>query len=84
MVFEFAKPRNIIITTPNREYNVVRENLMNGKLRHPDHRFEWTRAEFHAWSSDIASKFGYQVRFLPVGSEKDTVGSPTQMAVFSK
>jgi 3' terminal RNA ribose 2'-O-methyltransferase Hen1 len=84
VVFEFAKPRIIVITTPNREFNVTWETLPAGKFRHPDHRFEWTRKEFDTWCNDMAGKFGYQVRFLPIGTEKDTIGSPTQMAVFSK
>jgi len=84
VVFEFARPRIIIVTTPNREYNVFWENLMNGKLRHPDHRFEWTRQEFGYWCNKITDRFGYKIRFLPIGMEKEKIGSPTQMAVFSK
>jgi 3' terminal RNA ribose 2'-O-methyltransferase Hen1 len=82
VLFEFARPGNIVLTTPNREYNVVWENLADGKLRHPDHRFEWTRPEFHDWAEQMATRFHYAVRFLPVGPVHETLGSPTQMAVF--
>ena len=64
------------------EYNVRFETLPAGKLRHRDQRSEWTRAEFRAWSERVASRFGYAVRFLPVGPEDAEVGPPTQMSVF--
>lgn len=82
VLFEFARPRTIVLTTPNREYNVTWENVGTERLRHPDHRFEWTRAEFQAWAQDIATRFGYSVKFLSVGPEDETLGSPTQMSVF--
>jgi 3' terminal RNA ribose 2'-O-methyltransferase Hen1 len=82
VLFEFAKPRTVVLTTPNREYNVTWETLPAGKFRHPDHRFEWTRQEFHDWANGIAVRFGYAVRFLPVGPEQPDLGSPTQMGVF--
>jgi len=82
VVFEFAKPSTIILTTPNREYNVLWESLPADKLRHRDHRFEWTRQEFQAWATALAGRFGYAVRFLPVGPEDPAHGPPTQMGVF--
>ncbi len=84
MLFECAKPKSIVITTPNREYNVKWESLPAGKFRHRDHRFEWTRAEFQTWANGVATRFGYSVRFLPVGREDSSVGSPTQMGVFER
>ncbi len=65
VVFEFARPKTILITTPNQEYNVMWESLPAGQFRHADHRFEWTRAEFQNWSGRVASQHGYQVRFAP-------------------
>jgi 3' terminal RNA ribose 2'-O-methyltransferase Hen1 len=82
-LFEFAKPKTVVITTPNAEYNVKFETLPAGKFRHKDHRFEWTRAQFQSWAEAVAKKFGYTVQFLPVGPEDSTVGSPTQMGIFS-
>ncbi len=83
VVFECARPRTVIVTTPNVEYNVRFDTLPAGKLRHKDHRFEWARAEFQAWAGGVAERFGYSVRFAPVGPEDEEVGSPTQMGVFT-
>jgi 3' terminal RNA ribose 2'-O-methyltransferase Hen1 len=83
VLFEFARPQTVIVTTPNIEYNVKFETLPAGKLRHKDHRFEWTRQDFQSWGDAIAERFGYSVRFLPVGPEDPAVGSPTQMGIFA-
>lgn len=82
VLFEFARPATVVLSTPNREYNMMWDTLGPDKLRHDDHRFEWTRAEFQAWANDISQRFGYSVRFLPVGPEDEKVGPPTQMGVF--
>jgi len=84
VLFEFAKPGTVVLTTPNVEYNVKWESLPAGKMRHRDHRFEWTREAFQTWSNGISERFGYSVRFLPVGPYDPEVGPPTQMAVFEK
>jgi 3' terminal RNA ribose 2'-O-methyltransferase Hen1 len=84
VVFEFARPRIVVLTTPNREYNVMWENVGDSRLRHPDHRFEWTRQEFRAWAERVAQRHGYAVRFLPVGPMDEAVGAPTQMGVFER
>jgi 3' terminal RNA ribose 2'-O-methyltransferase Hen1 len=84
VLFECARPGHVVLTTPNREYNVKWETLPAGKFRHRDHRFEWTRAELQAWAGGVAARFGYTVRFLPVGPEDSAVGAPTQMAVFAR
>jgi len=82
VVFECARPTTVVVTTPNSEYNVKWEKLPAGQFRHRDHRFEWSRAEFQAWALEVANRFGYKVRFLPVGPVDSIVGSPTQMGVF--
>ncbi|MFI5893381.1 3' terminal RNA ribose 2'-O-methyltransferase Hen1 [Actinoplanes sp. NPDC051513] len=79
-VFGHAKPRAVVVTTPNAEYNIHYEGLTG--MRHSDHRFEWTRAEFQAWASKTADTYGYRVAFRPVGEEHETTGAPTQLAVF--
>lgn len=84
VVFEFAKPSTVVVTTPNSEFNVRFETLPEGRFRHRDHRFEWTRNEFAAWSDSVAAKFGYEVRRLPIGPLDPVVGSATQMAVFQR
>lgn len=83
VVFGEARPRTVIVTTPNVEYNVRFAGLAAGGFRHRDHRFEWTRADFVAWSERVARSFGYCVRRLSIGPEDREVGAPTQMAVFS-
>ena len=55
------KPNLLIVTTPNREFNVIFETIaglsekkeqayakegLSYKVRHEDHRFEYTREEF--------------------------------------
>ncbi|KYC36891.1 3' terminal RNA ribose 2'-O-methyltransferase Hen1 [Scytonema hofmannii PCC 7110] len=83
VLFEFAQPKIIIVTTPNIEYNIKFENLPAGKLRHKDHRFEWTRQEFQTWANSVAERFGYKLKFQSIGLDDPEVGSPTQMAVFT-
>jgi 3' terminal RNA ribose 2'-O-methyltransferase Hen1 len=82
VLFECARPGTVVLTTPNAEYNVRFESLAAGTLRHKDHRFEWTRAEFREWSDSVAVRFGYEVRLAAIGSHDPDVGAPTQMAVF--
>ena len=84
VLFEHAQPKAVIITTPNSEYNVKFASLPEGRFRHRDHRFEWTRSEFTTWATGIGERFGYQVRFVPVGPEDAAIGAPTQMGVFTK
>ncbi len=81
-VFAHAKPGLVIMTTPNAEYNALFENLPAGKFRHPDHRFEWTRAEFAAWAHAAAERFGYAVTFAPIGAVDEALGAPTQAGIF--
>jgi len=83
VVWEFAKPGTVVVTTPNREYNSKWASLPAGTVRHQDHRFEWTRAEFEAWANGVAERHGYSVCFQPIGPEDAELGAPTQMAVFS-
>lgn len=82
VLFEFARPQTVVLTTPNAEYNVKFETLPAGQFRHRDHRFEWTREQFQKWANGIAERFGYAVEFKPVGDEVQQVGAPTQMGVF--
>lgn len=83
VLFEFAKPSVVVLTTPNGEYNVNYANLPESGLRHEDHRFEWTRAEFRSWAGRVAEQFGYAVQFSEIGDVDETFGAPTQMGVFT-
>lgn len=85
VVFGTLKPRRVLVTTPNAEYNVVWSSLPTGKFRHHDHRFEWSRTEFQAWAQEVAARHGYQVTFGGIGEEdSEGHGTPTQMAVFDQ
>ncbi|MEV4614501.1 3' terminal RNA ribose 2'-O-methyltransferase Hen1 [Kitasatospora sp. NPDC049258] len=81
-VFGAARPAAVVVTTPNVEYNVRWESLPAGHVRHSDHRFEWTRAEFAGWAGEVARKYGYTYSLRPVGPADEEVGSPTQLALF--
>ncbi|MBT9394638.1 3' terminal RNA ribose 2'-O-methyltransferase Hen1 [Hymenobacter sp. NST-14] len=84
VVFARARPGSVLVTTPNADYNQRYETLAAGDFRHHDHRFEWTRAEFRAWSEAVAARHGYRVRLEPLGPEAAEVGAPSQMAVFER
>jgi 3' terminal RNA ribose 2'-O-methyltransferase Hen1 len=84
VVFQHARPRRLIVTTPNAEYNVMWPSLPAGKFRHGDHRFEWSRGQFQEWSRRAAEAFAYAVSFQGIGPERENVGSPTQMAIFDR
>ncbi|MBY0457256.1 MAG: 3' terminal RNA ribose 2'-O-methyltransferase Hen1, partial [Gemmataceae bacterium] len=84
VLFGCTRPRVVILTTPNREYNVRFEGLPAGKFRHADHRFEWTRAEFAAWAERVSAEYGYGVRIDPLGPVDAEVGAPSQMAAFTR
>jgi 3' terminal RNA ribose 2'-O-methyltransferase Hen1 len=84
VLFECARPKAAVVTTPNSEYNSRFEALPAGQFRHKDHRFEWSRQEFSRWAHGIAERFGYSVRFLPIGPEDSVAGAPTQMGIFTR
>ncbi len=84
VVFEFAAPKTVILTTPNREYNTNYVHMEAHALRHGDHRFEWTRAEFAAWTQHVCEAFGYTCEISGIGESDAQYGTPTQMGVFTK
>ena len=84
VIFEFAAPGTVIVTTPNREYNANYEHMEENSLRHTDHRFEWSREEFRNWTDHICEKFGYTCEIKGIGKEDPDCGSPTQMGVFTR
>jgi 3' terminal RNA ribose 2'-O-methyltransferase Hen1 len=81
-VFGAARPGAVVVTTPNAEYNVRYPTLEAGRMRHRDHRFEWTRPEFAAWATGVAERHGYTVSFRSVGEVDPEVGASTQLALF--
>jgi SAM-dependent methyltransferase len=83
-VFGAAAPATVVLTTPNAEYNVRYPDLPPGAFRHRDHRFEWTRRQFADWTAAVGERYGYGVRLLGVGDDDPEVGTPTQLAVFTR
>jgi 3' terminal RNA ribose 2'-O-methyltransferase Hen1 len=81
-VFADARPQTVIVTTPNSEYNALYGSLLANGMRHPDHRFEWTREQFQSWADAVAERHGYTVTFRPVGETDAQYGAPTQLALF--
>lgn len=81
-VFGRMRPGTVVITTPNQEYNEL-YGMPEGTFRHPEHRFEWTRAKFRDWARGLAARNGYRVRFEGIGEQHAALGAPTQMAIFS-
>jgi 3' terminal RNA ribose 2'-O-methyltransferase Hen1 len=81
-VFAGMRPRTVLVTTPNQEYNVL-HGMAPNRLRHRGHRFEWDRARFRQWAEGIASRHAYRVHFFDIGPPDPQRGSSTQMAGFT-
>jgi 3' terminal RNA ribose 2'-O-methyltransferase Hen1 len=84
VLFEGVRAPLTVVTTPNQEYNARFAGLAAGQMRHKDHRFEWSREEFHRWARGIAERYGLKVRFAGIGPEDPVLGAPTQMGVFER
>jgi small RNA 2'-O-methyltransferase len=82
-VFARLRPRLVIITTPNCEYNVVL-GVPAGRLRHAEHQFEWDRRSFGEWAEGVAGRHGYDVALHGIGPANALYGSATQMAVWHR
>ncbi|MEL7147167.1 MAG: 3' terminal RNA ribose 2'-O-methyltransferase Hen1 [Bacteroidota bacterium] len=83
-VFAYARPKTVILTTPNRTYNQLFENMSHNSFRHADHRFEWTEEEFSTWAQKVAKEHGYEAIIKPLGDLHTEFGPPSQMAVFTQ
>ena len=83
-LFGHAQPGTVILTTPNAEYNQLFDGLPAGRMRHLDHRFEWTREQFARWSASVAARYGYQAELSGIGAADPGLGSPSQLAVFRR
>lgn len=80
VVFGVARPKVVLLTTPNREYNAVYEKMEG--FRHQDHRFEWTRAECEAWAKRVADLYRYTVTIEGIGETHEEHGPASMLAVF--
>ena len=77
----------MIVTTPNADFNVLFPTMICGQFRHADHKFEFTRQEFHSWASQIALSYNYLVEFhgvgeVPLNEQHRNIGTCTQIAIF--
>lgn len=87
-IFGYYKPRFVLITTPNREFNhlLSRDETNRDQFRHYDHKFEWTRAQFQQWAQGICGQYPYyRVEYDGVGhleGQSEPYGPCTQIAIF--
>ncbi len=84
VLFAFARPATVVLTTPNRDYNRLFRTLPAGSFRHKDHRFEWTREQFAGWAAEVAARHGYQAAISGIGPVDVEAGAPSQMAIFHR
>lgn len=83
-VFGCMKPKLVVVTTPNQEYNVLFPDFQ-GPFRHFDHKFEWTRDQFDEWAQEIVHKYpDYLIERISGvgGDESGQFGYCSQLAVF--
>ena len=78
-----ASPPVVVLTAPNAGCNDRDGSLARGRLRHGDHRFGGARREFTEWADDVAKRHGYAVAYHDIGDMDESLGSPTQMGVFT-
>lgn len=82
-IFEHAQPSLFIITTPNKSYN-IEYHLKDDEIRHPDHRHEFTEAEFSSFCQKFASQYNYELEIITIGEKLPELGAPTLMGIFKK
>lgn len=97
-VFNKLRPKIVVVSTPNNEFNIVFEALNHNithsagekfKFRHDDHKFEWNRKEFQEWCVVLLDKYSdYEIiRLDGLGFAPENlsqVGACSQIAVFRK
>ncbi len=81
VIFSEMHPRNVVITTPNAEFNPLL-GVPDWRFRHPDHRFEWDRARFRKWADGAARRNGYRATCSDIAGYHPDYGGASQMAVF--
>ncbi len=82
-LFRTMRPRTIVITTPNAEFNRLL-GVPPHRMRHPDHRFEWDRATFRRWCARVARGTGYAASTRDIAGRHPDLGGASQMAVFQR
>uniref|UniRef100_A0A7N0RDP3 Small RNA 2'-O-methyltransferase n=2 Tax=Kalanchoe fedtschenkoi TaxID=63787 RepID=A0A7N0RDP3_KALFE len=100
VVLSYFRPKLLIVSTPNYEYNVILQggngqkqdedpdensHSQGCRFRNHDHKFEWNRDQFNSWASELARKHKYSVEFGGVGgTEGVEPGFASQIAVFRR
>ena len=82
-VFAVLAPGVVVVTTPNADYNPL-YGRAEGRFRHPDHKFEWTRAQLPQWAGRVAAAHGYSASLHDIGPGHPRLGTSSQMAVFRR
>lgn len=82
-LFRMLRPQTIVITTPNAEFNPLLGVPVH-RMRHPDHRFEWTRTQFRRWCGRAATTGGYEVTVKDIAGQHPDLGGASQMGVFKR
>jgi len=74
-----------VVTSPNQECNhlLAQGGDVAKRLRCSDHKFEFTRTEFHTWVQHICSKFDLSAAIGGIGQDFDVFGRPTNLAFFA-
>jgi small RNA 2'-O-methyltransferase len=82
-VFGVTRPKTVLVTTPNAEFNDLL-GVPRTRFRRPDHMFEWTRAQFRDWAGGVAQRSGYSVAVTAIAGAHPDLGGASQMAVFKR
>lgn len=80
-LFDAMRPAVVVITTPNAEFNPLL-GIAPHAFRHPEHRFEWSRAKFRRWAQGVARRNGYRVACSDLAGHHPDYGGASQMGVF--
>jgi 2-polyprenyl-3-methyl-5-hydroxy-6-metoxy-1,4-benzoquinol methylase len=80
-LFRTMRPRTVVITTPNAEFNPLL-GVPRHRMRHPGHRFEWDRTTFRRWCMRVADATGYVASTHDIAGQHPDHGGASQMAVF--
>jgi len=84
VVFEFIKPDNFLVSTPNADFNIYCTDLLANGMRHPDHKFEWSKEDFLNWALIVSSGYNYEVEYFPIGLIAPNNSSMSQLIRFKK
>ena len=83
-----VRPRLWVVTTPNREYNVLFPDWVPGQTRHWDHKFEWSRDQMRRWADKVVGDFpDYEAEFEGVGWTegcRESHGPASQIVIFRR